>query len=246
MTEQAMQLHRMDPPAERPAAMTPMEMLDAAVSRGASIEVLEKLMALEERWSANKARRAFDEAIAAAKAEMPMIVKNREGHNKARYADFAALAKAADPVLSKHGLSYRFRTQQDDKTIRVTCVISHREGHSEENSLAGPADTSGAKNAIQSIGSTLTYLQRYSLTQALGLAASNDDDGRAASGNDLVSDEQVEAMRARIVEIGNIDLPAFLKHLKVERLEDLESRYFKDAMAALDIKAARAKQGARP
>ena len=81
--------------------------------------------------------------------------------------------------MAAHGLSYRFRTIQDG-AIKVTCILSHKSGHSEENTLSGPADASGSKNAIQAIGSTLTYLQRYTLTQALGLAASDDDDGRSA------------------------------------------------------------------
>ena len=166
--------------AAPPAPLTPMEMLDRAVSNGAGMETLEKLMALQERWEKNNARRAFDEAIAQAKAEIPVIIKTRTGHNEKKFADFASIARVVDPIITKHGLSYRFRTTQDDR-IHVTCVLSHRDGHSEETTLAGPPDATGNKNAIQAIGSTLTYLQRYSLTQALGLAASEDTDGAGAS-----------------------------------------------------------------
>lgn len=162
------------------APVTPMDMLNQAVSSGANIEVVSRLMDLHERWQATQARRDFDEALAAAKSEIKPVVRNKVGHNNKRYADFAAYAREIDPVLAQHGLSYRFRTEQTDR-IHVTCVLSHRGGHSETNTLAGPADASGSKNAIQAIGSTLTYLQRYTLTQALGLAASDeDDDGQAA------------------------------------------------------------------
>jgi hypothetical protein len=165
------------PPAQ---PITPMEMLNTALTRGADISVLEKLMALQERWEANQARKAFDAAIAEAKGEIGPIVRNAKGHNDKRYADFSAIARTVDPILAKHGLTYRFRTEQTDR-IHVTCILSHRDGHSETTTLAGPADNSGSKNAIQAIGSTLTYLQRYSLVQALGLAASNDDDGKSAA-----------------------------------------------------------------
>jgi ERF superfamily protein len=161
------------------APLTPMDMLNRAVSSGADIEVLEKLMGLQERYEKNQARKAFDEAVAAAKAEIPPILRNREGHNQKRYADFAAIAEVVDPIITSHGLSYRFRTLQNDK-INVTCILSHKAGHYEETTLSGPADATGSKNAIQAIGSTLTYLQRYSLVQALGLAAANDDDGKAS------------------------------------------------------------------
>lgn len=177
MTAQALKLHEEAPEPNR--AMTPMDMVQQAVTSGAGIDVLEKLLALQERWEANQGRKDFDEAIAAAKAEIKPVARNKKGHNDKRYADFSAYAREVDPVLAKYGLSYRFRTEQDDR-IKVTCILSHRGGHSETNTLAGPADSSGSKNAIQAIGSTLTYLQRYTLTQALGLAASDDDDARSA------------------------------------------------------------------
>jgi hypothetical protein len=177
MTATALRVH--EEPARRDNAMTPMDMVQHAVSSGAGIDVLEKLLALQERWEANQGRKDFDEAIAAAKAEIKPVARNKTGHNAKKYADFAAYAREVDPVLARHGLSYRFRTEQDDR-IKVTCILSHRGGHSETNTLAGPADSSGSKNAIQAIGSTLTYLQRYTLTQALGLAASDDDDAKTA------------------------------------------------------------------
>src|SRR6185312_8762594 len=102
----------------------------------------EKLMGLQERWEANQARKSFDEAMAAAKAEIPAIARNRSGHNSKKYADFAAIAAVVDPILSRHGLSYRFRSAQDER-INVTCVLSHKAGHSEETTLAAPADTTG-------------------------------------------------------------------------------------------------------
>ena len=153
--------HRADLVPAGGAALTPMEMLNRAVTSGASVELIEKLLTLQERWEKNQARKAFDEAVAAAKAEIPPVVRNREGHNSKRYADFSAIARVVDPIIAKHGLSYRFRTMQSDK-INVTCILSHKSGHYEENTLAGPVDSTGNKNAIQSIGSTLTYLQRYS------------------------------------------------------------------------------------
>ena len=219
-------------------ALTPMDMLNQAVERGANIDVLEKLMGLQERWEKNHARKAFDAAIAAAKAEITPVVRNAEGHNSKRYADFAAIARAVDPIISRHGLSYRFRSTQSDK-INVTCVLSHKDGHCEETTLSGPADTSGSKNAIQAIGSTLTYLQRYSLVQALGLAASNDDDGKAAGFGNVVSEEQADAIRSLALEV-KADLPRFLKYLDVESIADIPASRFEQAKHALEAKRVKA------
>lgn len=215
------------------AVMTPMDMLNQAVSSGAGIEVISKLMDLQDRWSASQARKEFDEAISAAKAEIPPIIKNAKGHNDKRYADFAAIASVVDPIISKFGLSYRFRTVQTDK-IAVTCVLSHKAGHSEETTLAGPADTSGSKNAIQAIGSTLTYLQRYSLVQALGLAATTDDDGRAGGGK-VITEDQVGELTAMIESVG-ADKPRFMKYFKIDALADLPAARFDEATNMLNAK----------
>lgn len=219
---------------ELPAATTPMAMIERAVASGASIETIEKLMALHERFEANQARKAFNEAISEAKRLLRPVVRNREGHNSKRYADFAAIASAVDPILADLGLSYRFRTDQGDR-INVTCILSHRDGHQETTTLSGPPDTSGSKNAIQAIGSTLTYLQRYSLVQMLGLAASDDDDGRKGGAGEPIMPDQVEALRTMMAEVG-ADEAKFLKYLKVDTLADLPVSRFRDAVDALQAK----------
>jgi hypothetical protein len=213
--------------------MTPMDMLARAVQSGADLDMIEKLMNLQERWEASNARKAFEESLAKAKGEIPVIIRNASGHNSKKYADFAAIAKVIDPILARHGLSYRFRTTQTDK-ISVTCVLFGH-GHSEETTLSGPADASGSKNAIQAIGSTLTYLQRYSLVQALGLAAAEDDDGSAAVPGGVVSLEQVEQLLALADEV-EADKEAFCRYFKVDGIAQLKAKDFDRAIAALNKK----------
>lgn len=216
-------------------AITPMDMLATALDKGQSPDVLDKFMSLAERWEKTQARKAFDIAIARAKAEIPVISKTATGHNSKKYADFAAIARAIDPIISKHGLSYRFRTVQTEKAISVTCVLSHEAGHFEETTLSGPADQTGNKNAIQAIGSTLTYLQRYSLVQALGLAAAEDDDGKAGGNGEAINQEQIERLQSLIVEVA-ADIPRFCKYMKVTRLEEIPAAKFADAEKALEAK----------
>lgn len=218
------------------AALTPMDMLSRAVTSGASMEVVERLMALQERWEANQARKDFDAAIADAKAEISPVVRNATGHNAKKYADFAAIARAVDPVISKFGLSYRFRTAQTDR-ISVTCILSHKSGHSEETTLSGAPDTTGSKNAIQAIGSTLTYLQRYSLVQALGLAAANDDDGADTGKDGVITDEQATEINRLAIEV-KADIAKFLAYLKAESISDIPAGQYQRAIDALNSKRA--------
>lgn len=228
----------------RPASLqpTPAEMLAAAINQGASIDTLERLIALQERWEKGNARKAFDAAISDAKAKIPAIVKNVKGHTN-KYADLAAITTVVDPILSEHGLSYRFRTDQSDK-ITVTCILSHRDGHSEENSLSGAPDTGPGRNAIQAVGSTVKYLMRYTLTLSIGIATTeNDDDGRLAGSGETITPEQVAELKTKIAAVGANEAN-FLKHMKVESLDAMPMSKFGAANAALDAKKLKAAKDA--
>jgi len=214
---------------------TPMEMLSRALERGADLSVLEKLMDLQERHERNQAKKAFDAAIAAAKAEIKPIIRNRTGNNSKKYADFAAYAEGVDAILAKNGLNYRHRSQQPEKEIAVTCILSHRDGYAEDTTLKSPPDTTGNKNAIQAIGSTITYLQRYTLALALGLASAEDDDGQAAGGDAPITDEERDALLSKINE-ADANIAMFCESFKIEAVPDLRQSQLKKAHALLDAK----------
>lgn len=225
------------------AALPATTMLERALASGADTEVLSRLMDLQDRHEKAAARRAFDAAIAAAKSVIKPVTKNRTGNNSKGYADFAAYAAAIDPALSQNGLSYRFRTSQNDR-ITVTCIIAHVAGHFEETSLSGPADKTGSKNDIQAIGSTLTYLQRYTLVAALGLAASEDDDGRAVGSDGVLSEDQLQKLREAMDEAG-APVPAFCRAFKIEALKDLPATSFALALERVaEFKREKAAKGA--
>lgn len=223
--------------------ITPMDMLERAVSSNAGVEVISKLMDLQDRWQASHARRSFDEAMAAAKAEIPVIMKNREvdftspkGRTNYRHEDLAEIARTVDPILTKHGLSYRFRTtSQPNEPVSVTCIVSHRHGHSEENTLSAGRDESGNKNSIQAVCSTITYLQRYTLKAALGLAASNDDDGSASEKPAFITSDQLQRIIALTDEV-KADKERFCKYLKIGSLAEILASDFDHAMNLLEAK----------
>lgn len=239
-------------PQDEPRALapvTPMDMLNRALTSGASMEVLEKFMALSERWEANQARKAFDNAMSAAKAEIPIINKNRtvdftsqKGRTHYRHEDLAEVARTVSPILAKHGLSYRYRaTSTINEPVTVTCVVSHRDGHFEETTLSGGRDESGNKNSIQAVGSTLTYLQRMTLKAALGLAASDDDD--AATSEDAgatVSEEQLKQLIALADEVG-ADKEKFCVVMKVPSFADIRAKEYRRAVDLLNTKRKAAK-----
>jgi len=233
---------------EQPSAadvVTPMALIDRAMSSGATPEVLEKLLSLQERWEAGQSRKAFDDAMASAKAELPTIKKNREvdftsakGRTHYKHEDLAEVSRTVTPILGKYGISYRYRTNSaPNDPITVTCIVSHRLGHFEETTLSAGRDDSGNKNSIQQIGSTLTYLQRMTLKAALGLAASDDDDdgAKADAAAETVSDVQLQSLIDLAEEVG-ADRNKFCKYMQVVSLSDVPAKEYNRAVAALNAK----------
>jgi len=230
------------------APITPMAMLQIAVEQGADIDKLSKLMDLQERWQANEARKAFVAALTAFKEEPPTITKNKhvafggQGRGGTAY-DHATLDHVCDVIgkaLSKHGLSHRWDVEQPDGgMIRVTCVLTHAMGHSESVSMQAGADQSGSKNNIQAVGSTSTYLQRYTLLAATGLAATGQDDDGGIGDTKFITADQ----KAELITLGKdvgADTTKFLEFLKVESLDELGAGRFNEAKQALEAKRAKA------
>ncbi len=150
---------------------------------------LEKLLVMKQDWDKEQARKEFVSAMTALKADPPEVFKShlvnfdtQKGNTSYKHATLADASSVIGAAASKHGLSHRWNVDQGrEGKIKVTCVITHVLGHSESVTLESSADQSGGKNSIQAIGSAVSYLQRYTLFAAYGIAAKDqDDDGRAA------------------------------------------------------------------
>lgn len=166
---------------------TPARMLMIAVERGDDLAKLERLMDLSDRFEAAQAKKQYMAALAAFRATCPTIDRLMKGHT-GKYAGLADALEQVNGLLAVNGFSHSWRTAQADGLITVTCTVTHAGGHAESTALSGMPDTSGAKNAIQAVGSTVSYLQRYTMFAILGLASKDqDDDGKGSSDADRQS-----------------------------------------------------------
>lgn len=172
---------------------TPFELVAHAAARGASMDELRTFIELQERLEANQARKAYVAAMADFKRNPPQIMKdkavgyyNKDGSFTGyRHSTLGAVCGAVVEALGAHGFSHRWDTEQPDSgMVAVTCAITHAMGHCETTRMVAPPDNSGKKNAIQQVASTITYLQRYTLLAACGLATNEqlDDDGNGGQG----------------------------------------------------------------
>jgi hypothetical protein len=170
-------------------AVTPGDLLRHALDSGADLDRLEKLMDLQMRYEADIARKAFADDMARFKARPLAITKDKNVRFKTDKGwteyDHATIGNVVDvivPALAEYGFSHRWDLEQKDGQVVVTCVITHRLGHSQSTRLQASPDASGGKNGIQSIISAKTYLERHTLLAATGLATKDqpDDDGELA------------------------------------------------------------------
>ena len=137
--------------------------------------------------------------------------------------------------MNLFGLRTFWKTDQPEGKVKVTCVCTHTLGHSESTPLTADSDTSGTKNSIQAMASTITYLQRYTLLSLTGLATHEDSDGVPPESTEPISDEEFASLNALIEEVGANE-KAFCKYLKVSDLDHLPASKYDFAVKALEKK----------
>jgi len=216
------------------------ELISQAVNKGTDLAGLERLWDLQIKYEANEAKKAYTVAMAAFKANPPQINKDKrvkyetsKGTTEYSHASLANVAEKINASLSEHGLSAAWTTKQDG-AVSVTCKITHALGHSEETMLTAGADTTGSKNSIQAIGSTITYLQRYTLLSLTGLAtADQDDDGQGSEEVAYLTEEQLGQIKDYTDNYKGFEA-RLLKHLKVESLNKIPASAFNKALIAME------------
>lgn len=205
-----------------------------------SLDRMERLIQMKEQMTARAARAAYDAAFAPMQESLPIIDERGEhGGTKSTYAKWDDINEAIKPVLAAHGFSIRFRSRQDGAKVFVTGVLSHRDGHSEETTIELPADNSGQKNAVQAIGSSMSYGQRYTAKLLLSLSSrkSEDDDGRSAGKGTTITDEQATTIRDLIAATKS-NIEGFLKIAGVESIPDIPAAQYEPLRRMLEQKKA--------
>lgn len=230
-------------PTTAAVTISPMQMLAHAVQQGVPLETIRELRQLQKEWEADEARRQFNEAFAAFKAQAIVIVKNTEikdGPLKGKkHANLFDVVSAVTPKLSEFGLAISWKLTKDDKDwLEVTCTLRHSAGHFETVSMGSGPDTGPGRNAIQARCSAKTYLERYTATAILGLAAQDaDDDGNKAGGGgpELITEKQAADLKALGEEV-KADKDKFLAYMGVKMLCEIPAKDYIKAVRALESK----------
>ena len=238
------------PLSQAPVVQTQTDMFVEMALQSGDMNQLEKMLDLKERFDKEEARKQFTAALAEFKAEDMSIVKDRRvsfetsaGETSYTHASLGNIVKRSVPIMSKHGLSHRWLTEQLDKgVVRVTCILTHKGGHSEQTSLQAAPDDSGKKNNIQRVSSTITYLERYTFLAITGLAVEEQDDDGAASEPvaeiERITQEQVLTILSKITD-NEMSTEIFMGWLtKVfpycQKIDDLAAEHYQKVIDKID------------
>lgn len=176
---------------EMPADPTIEQILFQAVTSGADVATLERLVALKERVDAQKSERALDAALVRFRKACPQILKTREVYGKAkddrpaammyRYANLEDVKASVTEPLEANDLNYSWDTEVIGGAAYTVCTLRHAGGGKRSSRFPVAAAGAPAMNGAQAAASAATYGQRYSLLAVLGITADLDDDGRSAN-----------------------------------------------------------------
>jgi len=107
----------------------------------------------------------------------PALKTSTNPHFRSKYADLAACVEAVIDALNNNGIYLMQMTHETPDGAMAETVFVHESG---EMLSAGKLFFPASKHDAQGYASSLSYVRRYSLMAACGIAP-EDDDGNAAS-----------------------------------------------------------------
>lgn len=229
---------------EEPASI--MAILAQAVERGTPPETLERLMALSERIAANGAKQKFNEAMARFKASCPAIPRRTENKQfkvtrngvevARRYAALEDIEATIRGPLGAEGLSYRWTdTKVEGGSLSMACVVSHIGGHSESSPVTLPVTSNAGCSEAQKYGAAMTYGQRFSLIQVLGLTTCEEDADGGGPPPEPITESQAANLEGMIENVG-ANRGGFLSYFGIGTVADLPGSRFQEAIKMLEKK----------
>ena len=236
-------LRTVDEPPQEQGLVLMIERL--AANKDVDVAKLEKVIELQERILRYNAEAAFNAAFATMQADIPAIVE-RGKTDKGKYAELEDIVTPVRPILARHGFSLSHQTEWPDKaTVRVIGILTHRDGHARKSEFLSGADQTGSKNAVQALGSTVSYGRRYTTKDLLCIVTKGEDDDARTSDKG----QQPEAPKGFddwVTDMGAVadqGFPAFSEAWKKSRQEfrDYASKYHSAAFKAIKAKAVKVK-----
>ncbi|WP_208441684.1 ERF family protein [Bartonella raoultii] len=157
---------------------TAMELiLERALQSDVDLDRLKSLLELREKEIERQERQDFIRDLSAMQMEYKNIEQNAlNTHTKSIYTTLDKYIDAIKEPLAKHHFAlFSQIKEQNSNGITVEMTLTHKSGNEISTQGTFPFDTTGSKNSIQAVGSTITYARRYLLGMLLNVARKEDD-----------------------------------------------------------------------
>lgn len=222
-------------------ARTFMELISAAArDPNTNVDKLERLEAMYNRAQAKIAKQRYDVALKALRLDLPPMqeggaVMNRQNEVQSTFVKWDHIQKVLEPLLRKHGFDLSFKSGGTTQQLEVTARLTHEGSHFEESMMPLPHDTSGGKNAVQGVGSSMSYGMRYTARTLINWRSVGSDNDAQTPPEPITAEHLIElttAMKAAEMVPGSKVLQRFLVYMRVTDVKDLLDRDFKVALQA--------------
>jgi len=180
---------------------------------------------------------------ALAKAQMEMEAAPKAKNNpyyKSNYADLSSIIQASRPSLAKYDLCVLQRIIPNGEGKMYLCTrLGHKSGQWIESKMI----INPLKADIQTLGSYLTYIKRYSYAAIVGVATEDDDGEKAMERENKnqsfrdgkIKKEQINIL-SQYLEKNPSHLKVVLEKYKVSKISDMKEVDFENFMKALNSK----------
>lgn len=212
----------------------------AARDSSIDIDKMERLLAMQERIVARGAVEAYNAAFSEMQLEMPEIdehgkIKTGSGDQaqvRSTFAMFEDINVVVKPILAKHGFGLSFRTATTANKAKITAILMHRAGHREETDMELDADTSGGKNGVQALGSSISYGKRYTMCAILNITTRGlDDDGKRAGV--ALNEKQIAELDSLVTKRGG-NKAKLMSYLRLKSFAEVPACNFEHVKAEIN------------
>lgn len=221
---------------------------EVALNPNLDVSKMNALIDLQERLQNKRAEREYDEAMFRLQKSLPVIVKTssvaydlvkgkpEQGQKEAfRFAPYDKIESVIRPLYMAEGFSpVSFDTKYGSDGATIYGTLRHSGGFKKTVEMRLPIDSSGGKNNLQGMGSTLSYGQRYCLKMLFNLIfVGEDNDGNGVDA--AIDNEQAVEIDMALNEL-KMDKPRFFVFMGVGKVEDIKVKDLDKARNAIAVK----------
>ena len=162
------------PTTQNNSALTVIE--NMVSSGNFDVNVARELIEMQKDIMKQQAIINFNHDFSLMSKKIPVIAHTKKSYSTT-YAPLEDIVKIVQPILSEHGFSVSFSTQQNGiESVKIVCTLMHKDGHTATTELELPTEAvTKGMNKMQAIGAAITYGKRYTLCGILNITTTGDD-----------------------------------------------------------------------